>query len=378
MTPNEIMIKSILQNLENNQNDLAAALTAFKSVSVQAEVQKLKDAVQIVSAAWSDSWLGYQSTVYIRDFEPKTIGDFFDPECGLMAIFGSRTTNRWVAYEFKDVMNFIWRMAATDREVIEAAVARNEQTFSDVRDSVESTLDVLTDNHDSSTLQEFKTKLHEIKNKLPVLQSIQALRPNQFRSRDDRALKEGPQTPPHIQVQAFIVEWSSTATALTELSKLCKRVISYVSLRQGDNNMTTSSGDRIFIGHGGSRVWKDLKDFLQDRLRLKWEEFSREPAAGISTKERLEQMLNSATFAFIVMTAEDEQPDSSVQARQNVVHEAGLFQGRLGFHRAIILLEEGCVEFSNIVGLTQIRFPKGDISARFEEIRRVLEREGIQ
>lgn len=269
-------------------------------------------------------------------------------------------------------------MAATDREVIEAAVARNEQTFSDVRDSVESTLDVLTDNHDSSTLQEFKTKLHEIKNKLPVLQSIQALRPNQFRSRDDRALKEGPQTPPHIQVQAFIVEWSSTATALTELSKLCKRVISYVSLRQGDNNMTTSSGDRIFIGHGGSRVWKDLKDFLQDRLRLKWEEFSREPAAGISTKERLEQMLNSATFAFIVMTAEDEQPDSSVQARQNVVHEAGLFQGRLGFHRAIILLEEGCVEFSNIVGLTQIRFPKGDISARFEEIRRVLEREGIK
>ncbi|WP_230458127.1 TIR domain-containing protein [Leptospira santarosai] len=78
------------------------------------------------------------------------------------------------------------------------------------------------------------------------------------------------------------------------------------------------------------------------------------------------------------MTAEDELPDSSVQARQNVVHEAGLFQGRLGFHRAIILLEEGCVEFSNIIGLTQIRFPKGDISARFEEIRRVLEREGIK
>jgi len=31
-----------------------------------------------------------------------------------------------------------------------------------------------------------------------------------------------------------------------------------------------------------------------------------------------------------------------------------LFQGRLEFHRAIILLEEGCSEFSNIVGLNQI------------------------
>ncbi|HEY7423990.1 MAG TPA: hypothetical protein VH682_07125, partial [Gemmataceae bacterium] len=57
--------------------------------------------------------------------------------------------------------------------------------------------------------------------------------------------------------------------------------------------------------------------------------------------------------------------------------EVGLFQGRLGFERAIILLEEGCSEFSNIVGLTQIRFPKGNIMAKSEEVRRVLERECI-
>lgn len=55
----------------------------------------------------------------------------------------------------------------------------------------------------------------------------------------------------------------------------------------------------------------------------------------------------------------------------------GLFQGRLGFERAIILLEEGCEEFSNILGLTQIRFPKGNIKAQFEEVRRILERERI-
>ena len=61
----------------------------------------------------------------------------------------------------------------------------------------------------------------------------------------------------------------------------------------------------------------------------------------------------------------------------NVVHEAGLFQGRLGFERAIILLEEGCKSFSNIEGLGQIRFPKGNIVALFEEVRRVLEREHL-
>lgn len=42
-----------------------------------------------------------------------------------------------------------------------------------------------------------------------------------------------------------------------------------------------------------------------------------------------------------------------------------------------MLLEEGCKEFSNIEGLGQIRFPKGDLAQAFEEIRRVLEREEL-
>jgi predicted nucleotide-binding protein len=88
-------------------------------------------------------------------------------------------------------------------------------------------------------------------------------------------------------------------------------------------------------------------------------------------------MLEAAAIALIVMTAEDEQPGGKIRARMNVIHEAGLFQGRLGFTKAIILLEEGCEEFSNIEGLGQIRFPTGNISACFEEVRRVLEREAL-
>jgi hypothetical protein len=40
-------------------------------------------------------------------------------------------------------------------------------------------------------------------------------------------------------------------------------------------------------------------------------------------------------------------------------------------------LEEGCEEFSNVQGLGQIRFPKGKIEAKFEDIRQVLERENL-
>lgn len=137
------------------------------------------------------------------------------------------------------------------------------------------------------------------------------------------------------------------------------------------------SGNRVFIGHGRSPMWRELKDFLQDRLQLPWDEFNRAATAGIATTERLIQMLDSACFSFLIMTAEDEHTNSTFHARENVIHEVGLFQGRLGLRRAIILLEDGCSTFSNIHGLTYIEFPRNCISACFEEVRRVLEREQI-
>ena len=141
--------------------------------------------------------------------------------------------------------------------------------------------------------------------------------------------------------------------------------------------VNSKTGTTVFIGHGKSPLWRELKDFLFDRLHLGVDEFNSVPTAGVPTVERLTEMLDAAAFAFLIMTAEDEQPDGKLRARENVVHEAGLFQGRLGFKKAIILLEQGCEEFSNIHGLGQIRFPKGNISAIFEEIRRALERERV-
>jgi len=136
-------------------------------------------------------------------------------------------------------------------------------------------------------------------------------------------------------------------------------------------------GEKIFIGHGRSPLWRELKDFLSDRLKLAWDEFNREAIAGYTISERLKQMLSDAVFAFLVMTGEDLRQDNYFHARENVIHEIGLFQGKLGLRKAIILLEDGCAEFSNISGLGQIHFPKGNISAAFEEVRMVLERDGI-
>lgn len=170
----------------------------------------------------------------------------------------------------------------------------------------------------------------------------------------------------------------SSSIQVGELAKIARHAQRYLEARYKVKGKSIAKKDgKIFIGHGHSSAWRDLKDFLHETLGLQYDEFNREEPAGKSTMERLEEMLDAAGFAFLVFTAEDEHADGSKHARENVVHEAGLFQGRLGFRKAIILLEEGCAEFSNKAGLTHIGFPKGNILAVSERIRAVLQREQI-
>ena len=144
-----------------------------------------------------------------------------------------------------------------------------------------------------------------------------------------------------------------------------------------NNSSINNEKKKYFIGHGRSPIWLELKDFLENKLGYPYEEFNRIPQAGKTTSNRLKEMLESCCIAFLIMTGEDEHTDGTLHARRNVIHEIGLFQAQLGYERAIILLEEGCEDFSNIRGITYIPFPKGNIRAAFEDIRDVLERESI-
>ena len=133
----------------------------------------------------------------------------------------------------------------------------------------------------------------------------------------------------------------------------------------------------IFIGHGRAGDWKDLASFLRDELGCEVVEFNSDPTAGLFAGERILEMLDRSRFAFLVMTAEDERADGTYQARQNVIHEIGLSQGRLGFHRAIVIKEDKAAAFSNIGGITYIGFRRASLNEAFPEIVRTLVREGL-
>jgi predicted nucleotide-binding protein len=238
-------------------------------------------------------------------------------------------------------------------------------------------MEVLSKQINSNAISRYLTRVENgLKPYRPVDYINSRIKSTPRMTRDSEEIAKGQRVPAHVQ---FLAPFSSVTTnkaRLSELASILRNTIEATTLYEPEPIHVTATR-KIFIGHGKSEQWRILKDFLRERLNLEYEEFNRVSAAGINTQERLSEMLDQCSFAFLVLACEDLHDDGTVHARENVIHEAGLFQGRLGWRKSIILLEEGCAEFSNIVGLGQIRFGNGNIASCFEEVRRVLERESI-
>jgi len=132
---------------------------------------------------------------------------------------------------------------------------------------------------------------------------------------------------------------------------------------------------KIFIGHGRDESWKQLRDHLVDKQKFTVRTYESEPTTGILIQDIIDGLINECNFACLIMTAENRLNDGNMQARQNVIHEIGLTKSKYGSRRAIILLEEGITEPSNIEGIKQIRFKKGEINTKFGDVIAAIRRE---
>lgn len=360
-------------------NKLEAKSNKEKDVAFNEPLDRLADAAKKIGKAWSGSWLGYQATVYYDALQTPPPGAHFSQEWGLMSRFGIQgTSGDWREFSPEDLEKLIYEIAGNPNiEMLQKLSEEVAHTFESLKaDMLSIFTTVLSDESDP-----FLISLKEQTEKTKLLKQrdvIQGLKPEgQLISRDSLAVTQGLQIPAHLAVIAQVIELKHPLEACKKLSKIARQAGSHLDRKERKSKKPEIIGTNVFFGHGQSPLWKDLKDFVQDRLKLPWDEFNRIPIAGITNIVRLSEMLDSAAIAFLVITGEDEQADGKLHARMNVIHEAGLFQGRLGFTRAIVLLEEGCEEFSNIQGLGQIRFPAGNIKAVFEEIRRIIEREKL-
>jgi predicted nucleotide-binding protein len=359
---------------------LQAAAEIGEANDISAPLKSLGDAAEQVKESFSGSWLGYHSRVYYEGLRPVPAGAHFSQEWGLKDLkftsLGSR--GAWREYRFDDVVNQIFALAENpDIERARLAAKETNALFDASKSEVESIIESELAGQPDSFLSKLSTDLQGMNPMSKMDVAHHWMPKGQIMTRDMVAMGQRSQVPPHIDVLAEVASINNAFALCRGAADLTRKAASHLERKERKKVATDRIGTNVFIGHGRSGAWRELKDFVQDRLGLPWDEFNRVPVAGVTNIARLSEMLDAAAVALLVMTAEDEMADGAVQARMNVVHEAGLFQGRLGFTKAILLLEEGCAEFSNVQGLGQIRFPKGKIGAAFEEVRRVLEREGL-
>ncbi|NKM14177.1 hypothetical protein GFL85_24685 [Rhizobium laguerreae] len=343
------------------------------------KLDALVEAADEVGISFSGSWLGYHARVYYHGFEQPRPGDHFTQEWGLMERFDSSPSDEWRECLPKAVMESVREKAGSpDLTILQKAEAEAALGFDELCATLRS---ILHQEKVGNPNDQFVAKLLEDAERLrrftPIQVADQWAPKGQQMSRDSTAISQGIVVPPHVLVRAEAVSIRNTFDICKSAAAIAKKAASHIERRERRSRRESKVGTDVFIGHGRSLLWRELKDFVADRLRLPWNEFNRIPVAGMTNIARLSEMLESAAIALIIMTAEDELIDGEMQARMNVIHEVGMFQGRLGFSKAIVLVEEGCKLFSNIDGLGQIRFPKGNIKAAFEEVRAVMEREGL-
>lgn len=128
----------------------------------------------------------------------------------------------------------------------------------------------------------------------------------------------------------------------------------------------------VFIAHGANREWLAVQHFIEERFSLPVYTFESRSWSGRQVTEALTDYLDRCSLAICVLTAEDLTEDGQVLARQNVIHEVGLFQGRHGFDRVTVLAEEGCDFVPQAAQSRTIAFPRNEIHRTFYQLAEMI------
>lgn len=145
-------------------------------------------------------------------------------------------------------------------------------------------------------------------------------------------------------------------------------------LQQRDQPPGGHAQPRVLILHDENPQWQDVRRFVEQRCGLETEHLSPVDFGVGHFETAVGDQLAACGFAVCILSAKDtvqglRQPD------QVVVHQVGILQGRYGFGKVAILVEEGCDLFTNLSGLIRLEFPKGRVEVKFLELHRMLLRE---
>jgi len=129
---------------------------------------------------------------------------------------------------------------------------------------------------------------------------------------------------------------------------------------------------KIFLGHGHNQVWVQIEKYIKE-LGYNVESFETQKYNSPRIFDKLIKLLNECNVAVMVMSGDDSNSNGTIHARQNVVHEIGLFQGRYGLERVIMFRQSNVEVFSNIGGFLTISYENEPNKENFEELKNILD-----
>jgi hypothetical protein len=283
---------SQVDELRDLTAELKGHAVIFQEPAVSDVLRRLEEAAHQFGDAWSGSSLGYHAHVYYRDFAPPPPGARFSSKWGSIQPFRGGTTGDWVEYKHDDVLKLICRRAGDpDLSTIERQADEASQGADSARSAAVSILTTYLGERDDIYIAGLSKELFEAE-PLTFRQAVTVQLPRgQLMSRDVSALTAGVAAAPHQEVLARV----ENAGNCGRLALLLDRAADHID-RASKRGWSTRSrqGGNIFIGHGRSGLWRELKDFVHERLHLPWGEFNRVPVASTTNVERLIQMLDDA------------------------------------------------------------------------------------
>ena len=363
------------------QEECIEVISRYEAKNFLELKDEVSNLIYHLEKCWSKSWLGYHAEIYYENFKIPPSYASFDINHGLNVEAGVRTltTGSWQQYKFDEVFNYILgKVQYGVIQELESIYSDGLVLFSDVSEEIIMIIDAISVPESDTFV---RRKIESIRNISIQNQDelVNKAKPTkELDSNDVVARMQGLNTPPHIEIKYRFQSYYEPYLALKKLVKIIQStIIHFESIKVYNERKSSIAKRSVFIGHGRSSEWRKLSVYLEEQHGLNWIEFEHSEIRGITVIQRLKDLLDKSVFALIVMTAEDEHMDSTLHARSNVIHEIGLFQGRLGFENVLVLIEKDCSNFSNINGLIHVEFTKNNIQEIFHRIEKALRREGV-
>ena len=92
-----------------------------------------------------------------------------------------------------------------------------------------------------------------------------------------------------------IISWCNQLQSILEQLDLYEELPNNTQ-QPMNNDAVSNENKKIFIGHGGSHIWRELKDFIVETLGLEYEEFNRISPAGKTNKEPSQRNAGSMRY----------------------------------------------------------------------------------